>query len=208
MRHRNRRTRLSVKMSHRKAMMRNMVRSLFQYQKIETTLRKAKEARRLAEHLITTAKTDSVAARRRAFSVLGDRDSVMNLFKEVIPLFKNRNSGYTRIIHLGFRRGDGADLAILELTEKKIIEKQPKKKEKAKAEESKVKEPAEAKVKHAEEKKEAKKEEPKAKTLPKSKPTLDEEKKHEKAKVEDKKMADQKKFMKNLRGFFRRKSDM
>ena len=122
---------------------------------------------------------------------------VSKLFKDVAPLFKDRTSGYTRIIPLGYRRGDGAFLAILELTEKKIVEKLPKKKkEKAKEKE----EPAAEKKGVAEE--------PKMKTLPKSKPTLEEEKRHEKAKSEDMKVADKRSFfMKNLRGLFRKRGD-
>lgn len=203
MRHRKRRTKLSMMTAHRKAMLRNMVRNLLKFQKIETTLRRAKETRRFAEHIITIAKVDNVANRRRAYSVLTDRDLVGKLFKEIAPLFKNRTSGFTRIIPLGFRRGDGASLAILELTEKKIVEKKPKaKKEKAKVEGK----PEEAET--VKPKAHAGKEEPKIKTIPKSKPTLAEEKRTEKAKTEDRKLADKKGFMKNLRGFFRRKTDM
>ncbi len=209
MRHRKRRTKLGMMTAHRKAMLRNMVRSLLKYQKITTTLRRAKEARRLAEHVITLGRSDNIASRRRAYSVLTDRDLVTKLFKEIAPLFKDRSSGFTRIISLGFRRGDGASLAILELTEKKIVEKKPKKKkeEKSKVEE-KQKEDHRPKTIDQEEKKEAKKEEPKAKTIAKAKPTLEEEKRAEKAKSEDKKITDKKNFMKNLRGFFRRKTDM
>lgn len=194
--------------------MRNMVRNLFEFQRIETITARAKETRRLAEHLISVSKTDNVTSRRMAYSVLGDRDMVMKLFKEIAPLFKSRNSGFTRIIPLGFRRGDGAALCVLELTEKKIVEKLPKKK---KAKEEKVEAEGQA-VKGkgpAEEKKETKKEakkeshvhEPKIKTIPKSKLTLDEEKRAEKAKSEDKKASQQRGFMKNLRGLFRKRGD-
>ena len=209
MRHSKRRTKLSMMTSHRKATMRNMVKSLLKHQKIETTAAMAKEARRLAENVITLSKVDTVASRRRAYSVLNDRDLVMKLFKEIAPLFKDRSSGYTRIIPLGFRRGDGANLVILELTERKIVEKLPKKK-KAKP---KAEEPAEEPSQKTEalpkaKLEEAKKEEPKPKVIPKSKPTLAEEKSREKAKTEDRKITDKKGFMKNLRGFFRRKTDM
>jgi large subunit ribosomal protein L17 len=195
--------------AHRKAMLRNMTISLFKYQRIETLLARAKETRRLAEHMITLAKEDTVASRRRAYEVLADRDMVGKLFNEIAPLFKDRKSGYTRIIPLGFRRGDGAELAKLELTEKKIEEKPPKKKEKARAEGAPRKEavqPAAAKPEAVpeEKRKEPKKEEPRKK----AKPTLDEEKRAEKAKTEDKKIEAKKNFMKNLRGFFRRKTDM
>jgi len=188
--------------ARRDATLKNMVKSLLVHQRIETILARAKEARRIAEPLITLSKTDTVASRQRAYAVLTDRDLVTKLFKEIAPLFKTRTSGYTRIIPLGFRRGDGASMAILELTEKTIIEKLPKKKkEKAKAEESKEAASETAK-KAAEETREAKKEEPK-----KHKPTLQEEKMHEKAKSEGKKIADTKGFMKNIRGLFRKRGD-
>jgi len=219
MRHRKKRSKLSMMRSHRKATMRNMVKSLIKYQTIRTTLARAKELRRLAENLITIAKDDTVFARRRVFDVLTDRDLVGKLFKEVTPLFKNRTSGYTRIIPLGFRKGDGAELAIIEFTEKKIVEKPAKKKkEKAKQDEQqpavseegrKAKPKAQEskedakKVKDEHKKEESKKEEPR----PKHKPTLDEERRVEKAKSEDRKMADQKGFMKNIRGLFRKRGD-
>ena len=201
MRHRKKHGKLSMMRSHRKATLRNMVKSLFKHQKIETIHARAKEARRLAESLITLARTDDVASRRRAFAILTDRDLVGKLFKEIVPLFKDRKSGYTRIIPIGFRRGDGASLCILELTEKKIVEKLPKKKkEKAKAAEPKAGAAPEAKQ-------DAKAEEHKIKQAQKTKPLLEEEKKHEKAKSEDRKAADHKGFMKNLRGLFRKRGD-
>ena len=195
MRHGKRRTKLGMKTAQRDATMRNMVKALFKHQRIETTVRRAKESRRLAERLITMSKDDSIAARRRAYSILTDRDLVTKLFKEIAPLFKDRKSGFTRIIPLGFRRGDGANMAFLELTENKMVEKLPKKKkEKPKAEEAKEHEPT--------------KEEPKQRHISKSKPTMEEEKSREKAKTEDKRITDKKGFMKNLRGFFRRKTVM
>jgi len=209
MRHRKRRSRLSMMTARRDATMRNMVKALFKYQRIETTLARAKEARRLAEPLITLSKTDNVTARRRAYDILTDRDLVMKLFKEISPLFKDRTSGFTRIIPAGFRRGDGAQMAFLELTEKKFVEKLPKKKrEKAKAEELKAKAEAAKPGAAVEEKpKEAKKEEPKIKTISKGKPTFEEEKATEKAKQEKMKVADKRSFMKNLRGLFRKRGD-
>ena len=209
MRHRKRRTRLSMMGARRDATLKNMVKSLFTHQKITTTLARAKQAKRVAEPLITLSKTDSVAARQKAFSVLTDRDLVSKLFKEIAPLFKARSSGYTRIIPLGFRRGDGATMAILEFTDKTVVEKLPKKKkEKARIETPKdeaktAKESAaEAHEKAQEEKKEIKKEEPR-----KHKPTPQEEKMHEKAKSEEKKITDNKGFMKNIRGLFRKRGD-
>ena len=209
MRHHKGNRKLGMMTAHRKAFMRNMARNVIKYEKVETTSRRAKEARRVIERLITLSKTDTVFARRRAYDVLADRDLVMKLFKELAPLFASRQSGFTRIIPLGFRRGDGAQMVILELTERKIVEKLPKKKKekKAKAEEVTVKEAAEEKTHPKEEKKEAHKEEPKIKTIPKSKPTLAEEKRAEKAKSEDKKVSAQPNFMKNLRGLFRKRGD-
>ena len=136
----------------------------------------------------------------------------MKLFKNIAPLFKSRTSGYTRIIPLGFRRGDGADMVILELTERKIIEKLPKKKkEKAKPEEPKadgaVEAKGDAKALETKHKEDIKKEELRAKPISKSRPTLAEEKKAEKAKSEEKKMAGKPNFMKNLRGLFRKRGD-
>jgi len=216
-RHRKRRSKLSMMTAHRNAMLRNMVKNLFKYQKINTTLARAKEARRLAEKLITLSKDDTVFARRMAYSILTDRDMVGRLFKEISPLFKERSSGFTRIIPLGFRRGDGASLCILELTDKKIVEKLPKKK-KEKAKEGKaagegqgpkgkgqVEEKKEARKE--EHKKEVHGEETKIKTIPRSKPTFEEEKRAEKAKSEDKKAGDKRNFMKNLRGLFRKRGD-
>ncbi|MBN2453716.1 MAG: 50S ribosomal protein L17 [Candidatus Omnitrophica bacterium] len=210
MRHRKRRSKLSMMHSRRKATIINMASSLLKHQKIETIHARAKEVRRLAEKLITLSKTDTVAARRRAYRILNDRDLVGKLFKEIAPLFKDRTSGFTRIIQLGFRRGDGAQMAILELTEKKITEKLPrKKKEKAKAEAAPEAMKAAPKAAHDEPKKadEDKKEESRIKHIPKSKPGFEEEKRAEKAKSEDRKIADQKGFMKNIRGLFRKRGD-
>ncbi len=214
MRHRKSRSKLSMMTAHRNAFMRNTVKNLFKYQKITIILARAKEVRRLAEKLITLSKDDTVFARRRAYSVLADRDLVGKLFKEISPLFKERTSGFTRIIPIGFRRGDGASLCILELTEKKIVEKKAKaKKEKAKEEPAKA---AAEKLSKAEVSKEAKKEEhkkevhgeeTKIKAIPKSKPTVAEEKRTEKARSEDKKASQQRGFMKNLRGLFRKRGD-
>lgn len=229
MRHGNAHTKLSMRSSHRKATVRNMARSLLQYQRIETIHARAKVVRRLAEHLITLAKENTVAARRRAYAILTDRDLVSKLFNEIGPLFKERKSGYTRIIPLGYRRGDGASLSILELTEQNIIEKITKKKEKkaaiqkeraAKAETRATahtsaqdkaidkKEITPGTAAHATAEAKAKpKDELKIKTLPKAKPTLVEEKKTERAKTEEKKIAGTKNFMKNLRGLFRKRGD-
>jgi len=206
MRHHKGNRKLGMQTAHRKAFMRNMARNVIKFEKIETTLRRAKESRRIIERLITLTKTDTVFSRRKAYNVLADRDLVMKLFKELGPLFAARQSGFTRIIPLGFRRGDGAPMAILELTDRKIIEKLPKKKKaKAKAELEQSQEKEEVKDEKAAESKH--KEEPRIKAIPKSKPTLAEEKHREQAKSEDKKAASHPNFMKNLRGLFRKRGD-
>lgn len=116
-------------------MLENMVSSLLSHQQITTTLSKAKEAKKLADRVITLGKNDSLASRRLAFSYLQDHALTSKLFKEVAPRFKNRNGGYTRILQLDRRKGDGAQLALLELTEKEIRIKEAKpKKGKAKDE--------------------------------------------------------------------------
>lgn len=191
-----------MRASHRKATMANMVKALIKHQRIETILGRAKVVRKLAEHVIHLTKTDTVDSRRQAYMVLGDRDLVAKLFNEIAPLCKNRTSGYTRIIPLGFRRGDGASMCVLELTDKKLIDKISKKKTK------KSEEPAKAHAGAPEEKSEkAKEETPKAKPISKAKLTLAEEKMVEKAKVEEKKVADKRGFMKNIRGLFRKRGD-
>ncbi len=118
MRHRNIGRQLSRNSSHRKAMLKNMAASLLQHEMIKTTLPKAKELRRVAEPLITLAKEDSVSKRRLAFSRLRDRDVVTKLFNELGPRYKARPGGYLRILKCGFRAGDAAPMAIVELVDR------------------------------------------------------------------------------------------
>ena len=118
MRHMNSGRRLNRNSSHRKAMFRNMTTSLFRHEMIRTTLAKAKELRRTAEPLITLAKMDSVAKRRLAFSRLRDRDIVGKLFNELAPRYESRPGGYLRILKCGFRPGDSAPMAIVELVDR------------------------------------------------------------------------------------------
>lgn len=127
MRHQRARRRLKRNFSHRKQMLENVVLSLFRHQRIQTTWPRAKAAQRLAERLITFGKSNTLEARRRVFSVLGDRGMTTKLFDEIAPRFKERNGGYTRVLHLGERKGDAAPMALLELTEKTVIEKKPRK---------------------------------------------------------------------------------
>jgi large subunit ribosomal protein L17 len=118
MRHRNSGRQLSRNSSHRKAMFRNMAVSLMQEELIKTTLPKAKELRRVVEPLITLAKQDSVANRRTAFSRLRDTATVTKLFGELGPRYTERPGGYMRILKCGFRPGDSAPMAIVELVDR------------------------------------------------------------------------------------------
>ena len=127
MRHNRETHRLGRTATERKALLENLVTSLLKYQEITTTLQKAKAAQRLAERMITLGKNDTLHSRRLAFSALQDHQLTSKLFKEVAPRFKKRNGGYTRILQVNKRKGDGAQLAILEWTEKEVIVKTPKK---------------------------------------------------------------------------------
>ncbi len=118
MRHRNSGRQLSRNASHRHAMFKNMAGSLFQYEMIRTTLPKAKELRRVAEPLITLAKVDSVAHRRLAFARLRNPEMVAKLFNELGPRYRQRPGGYLRILKVGFRPGDMATMAIVELVDR------------------------------------------------------------------------------------------
>ena len=118
MRHRKSGRQLNRNSSHRKAMFSNMANSLFNHEIIKTTLPKAKELRRVAEPLITMAKNDSVANRRLAFSRLRDKAMVGKLFSEIGPRYKDRPGGYTRIMKCGFRTGDTAPMAYVELVDR------------------------------------------------------------------------------------------
>ena len=109
---------LSRKSSQRKALKRNMVTSLFRYERIETTKAKALEVRRMAEKMITRAKVDSVHNRREVAKYVYDEAIVAKLFNEIAPLFQDRNGGYTRILKTGTRLNDAAEMVILELVEK------------------------------------------------------------------------------------------
>lgn len=122
MRHRNSGRQLSRNSSHRKAMTSNMTSSLFQHEAIVTTLAKAKELRRVAEPLITLAKQDNIARRRRAFARLRDKAIVGKLFSELGPRYQARPGGYLRILKYGFRRGDNAPMAFVELVDRPVKE--------------------------------------------------------------------------------------
>ena len=115
MRHRKSGRKLGRNSAHRKAMYRNMAASLFRDETIRTTLPKAKELRRVAEPLITLAKQDGVSRRRLAFSRLRDNVAVGKLFNELGPRFKDRPGGYLRILKMGYRSGDAAPMALVQL---------------------------------------------------------------------------------------------
>ena len=122
MRHRKSGRQLNRNSAHRKAMFRNMANSLFHHELIKTTLPKAKELRRVAEPLITLAKEDSVAKRRLAFARLRDQAAVAKLFGELGPRYKERPGGYLRILKCGYRPGDKAPMAYVELVDRPIVE--------------------------------------------------------------------------------------
>ena len=117
MRHRKSGRQLNRNASHRKAMFKNMANSLFLHETIRTTLPKAKELRRVVEPLITKAKIDSIANRRNAFAKLRDDAMVAKLFTELGPFYKDRPGGYIRILKAGFRTGDKAPMAIVQLVD-------------------------------------------------------------------------------------------
>ena len=121
MRHGHGLRKLNRTSEHRQAMLRNMMISLLTHEAIKTTVPKAKELRRVVEPMITLAKEDSVADRRLAFNRLRDRDIVTKLFNELGPRFKVRPGGYTRILKMGFRVGDNAPMALVELVDRPEI---------------------------------------------------------------------------------------
>jgi large subunit ribosomal protein L17 len=122
MRHRKSGRKFNRNSSHREAMFRNMAVSLLRHEQVATTLPKAKELRRVAEPLITLAKTATLANRRLAFSRLRDREMVGKLFDDLGVRFKDRPGGYLRILKTGFRRGDSAPMALVQMTEQRAAE--------------------------------------------------------------------------------------
>lgn len=140
MRHAIAQRKLGRSPGHRKALLRNMMNALVRSERIETTVAKAKEVRRLAERLITLGKKDTTPARRRVFSMLSDKKNTAKIFATLASRFAGREGGYTRILRTGYRVGDGAEMAILEYlpTEEKTAKtKKGKKKKKAEKEKEK-----------------------------------------------------------------------
>lgn len=124
MRHRKSGRPLGRNSSHRQAMFRNMANSLFRHELIKTTVPKAKELRRVAEPLITLAKEDGVSKRRQAFNRTRDREVVSKLFEELGPRYKERPGGYLRILKCGYRAGDNAPMALVELVDRPVGEEE------------------------------------------------------------------------------------
>ncbi len=174
MRHRRTVRKLSINTSHRKAMLANLAKALVENKKIKTTLARAKETRKVVERLISFAKKGTLAARRHTLSVIRSKEAVSTLFTEIAPQYKSREGGYTRIVKLGQRSGDGASLAYLELIGFEGVKKEKKKekeeteKEKGKEEKPEKTEAVKAKGKGKARVKEANKEEPETKKTKKS----------------------------------------
>ena len=124
MRHRHGLRKLNRTSSHRLAMLRNMTVSLLKHEAIKTTLPKAKELRKVAEPIITLGKNPSLANKRLAFDRLRDREIVLKLFDELGPRYKARNGGYLRILKMGFRQGDNAPMALVELVDRPAPEEE------------------------------------------------------------------------------------
>jgi large subunit ribosomal protein L17 len=146
MRHRNSGSKLGRNPAHRRATLRNLVTNVIEKERITTTIRRAKATRPLVERMITLGKRDSLHTRRQAASFLLTPLATKKLFEDIAPRFADRAGGYTRIIHAGFRIGDGAQLAILELLGSKLKKKEKKKEKKAKVEDEETAEKGESKA--------------------------------------------------------------
>ena len=205
MRHRRATKKLSRSTANRKALMRSLVSSLITYERISTTYKKAKAASSMADKLVTLGKRNTITSKKTAIEVLGSKLLINKLFDDIAPRFASRSGGYTRVLQFMPRKGDGAKMAILELTERKIIEKLAAKK----AEKGRAKGARSAKPKKEPSEVIREKEKPRAPAPEKIKPKaleekVDEEKTKEKAKSEEGKLT--KGFFKGLRRYFRGKS--
>ena len=128
--------------SHRKAMFMNLATSLLEHGQIKTTVHKAKDLRRVVEPLITKAKKGDLAARREVGKTIQNKEILKKLFDEIAPAFEKRPGGYTRVLRAGFRKGDAADMAIIQLTEQPVAKKAEKPAKEAKAEKAPAKKAA------------------------------------------------------------------
>ncbi len=155
MRHQAHHGRLGVQPAHRRAMIRNMVTSLLKHERVKTTKARAREVRRYAEKMITLAKKETLASKRQVLGFVREREVVNKLFKTLIYRFAQRKGGYTRVLKLGYRMGDGAEMVFLELVDRPIEDKTPEttpdKKEKADTAEGSVAGATEGKKKKAKE---------------------------------------------------------
>ena len=129
MRHRKLRGKLSRESSHRKAMLRNMTASLLEFERIQTTLARAKELRKFVDHVITLAKQETLHARRQVIELIPNQTVVAKLFSSLASRYSGRKGGYTRIYRLGIRRGDAAPIAVVELVDAQLREPPKKQKE-------------------------------------------------------------------------------
>jgi large subunit ribosomal protein L17 len=144
MRHQVHHGRLGVQPAHRRAMLRNMVTSLLKHERIKTTKMRAKEVRRYAEKMITVAKKETLASKRDVLGFVREREVVNKLFKTLIYRYADRKGGYTRMLKLGYRAGDGAEMVFLELVDRPVEEKavEPKTDKKEKTETATGSEPS------------------------------------------------------------------
>lgn len=166
MKHRVKVKKLNRNKSHRDALLKNLTKALILRKSVTTTSAKAKEARKFAERLISIAKKSDTNSQRRVFQVLGDKKVVKKFFSEIVPQFQNRTGGNIRITKMGKRKGDGADMSLIELI---LAERKEEKKEKGKGRKPRIGRRKAAPKKKKEETKEEKKEETKKKTKTKEK---------------------------------------
>ncbi len=146
--HRRKRRRLGVKTKHRKALLRNLVRGLVFHREIQTTLARARETSRLADKMVTLAKAGTLAARRQIIRHLGSPEVAKELMDRIAPNLKDRNGGYTRVLKLGLRAGDGAERALLQFSVPiEVVEKEKKPKKEKKPAKEKAEKPKEEKKK-------------------------------------------------------------
>lgn len=211
MRHRKKRFQLGKPADQRKALIRSLLIALVTHERIRTTYRRAKEASRWADKLITLGKKGDIHARRQAYRWLQDRDLVKKLFDDIAPRFKDVNGGYTRVIKINNRRGDNALLAILEFTRisEEVIEekKRLKKLRKERREKKAIKEeeiaPAVEEVKVEEE--EVKEKKPKRRKKAQEEPKVEERKEEKEEKPKEELKGEKKGFLEGLKGFLKRK---
>lgn len=204
MRHRVNKSRLSLSQSKRKALLTSLSKSIIIHARIITTKERAKNVRGFVEHLISLGKQNSLSAKRQVYKVLGDHVLVSKLFNEIAPKFKSRTGGYTRIMLLRRRRGDNAQMCLLELTEKiKEIETTITKKEKAKAKSMEDKHKAEKKITKEQGLKEK---EVKSPEQEKPRPIPEEARKEKRIETIEKKKPP-KKILGGLRRFFKKERD-